>query len=228
MPKNKKQSNVKASRGSRVLDALQNAGLFLLRYWRLWLMLALVIGVALLVRTIRDSRLPSTLSNPVDLKVEHTQSIDVTPEEIRAIRNIGEFEFLRIQTEELAELTEKGILGDKQIARIYTGTLRIGFDLSTVPDNWFEARGDTAVVNVPRLRLLDPNFIDETRTRAFYEKGTWNAAARERLYQLARKRMMRRCLTRANFNAARRNSTEQITRIFFDMGFRFVIVNYTY
>ena len=228
MSRNKKQSHAETSRLRRVMDAVQAAGLFLLRYWRLWLMLALVIGIALLVRSLRDHSLASEPSKAVELKVEHTKSIDVTPEEIRAVRSIGEFEFLRIQTEELAELNESGILGDKQIARIYTGTLRIGFDLSRVPDDWFEARGDTAVVNVPRLRLLDPNFIDETRPRAFYEKGTWDAASRERLYRLARTKMIRRCLTRANFNAARRNATEQLTRIFFDMGYRFVIVNYTY
>lgn len=228
MSKNRKKQSSSAGRWSVILDRSQSVLLFLLRYWRLWLILIAVIAVAWILRSIRDSKVVQAVGSPVELKVEREHRIDVTPEEIRAVKNIGEFEFLRIQTEELVELNEAGILGDKQIARIYTGTLRIGFDLSSVPDDWFVAQGDTAIINVPRLRLLDQNFIDETRTRAFYEKGTWDAVARERLYQKARKRMMKRVLTPANYAAARRNATGLLTRIFFDMGYRFVVVNYTY
>ncbi len=224
----KRKRRTPETRWEKCLDAMQRFGLMMLSYWKLWLMIAAVICVAFLLRGFRDSRVAQALEKPVDLRVEQKKNIDVSPEEIRAVRNIGEFEFLRVETEELAELTETGVLRDKQIARIYSGTLRIGFNLSDVPDNWFEARGDTAVLNVPRLRLLDSNFIDETRTRPLYEKGTWRPEAYETLYKQARKKMIDRVLTPARFRSARQNATEKLSRIFLDLGFNNVIINYTY
>lgn len=226
--KGRSKRRIPETRWEKFLDGAQRFGLMMLSYWKLWLMILVVIGVAFLLRNFRDSRVAQAVEDPVNLRIEHKKNIDVTAEEIRAVRNIGEFEFLRVETEELAELTETGVLRDKQIARIYTGTLRIGFNLSDVPDNWFEARGDTAVLNVPRLRLLDSNFIDETRTRPLYEKGSWNSESYELLYKQARRKMIDRVLTPARFRTARQSATEQLSRIFLDLGFNNVIINYTY
>ena len=153
-------------------------------------------------------------------------AIDVTPEEIRAIRNIGQWEFLSIETEEMAELYKKNALSVSQLSAIYSGTLRLGVDMSKAPEQWFTAKGDTAVLNLPAVGLLDNHFIDEARTRTFYESGTWTAAERESLYQKAKNQMMKRCLTKANLQAARRNSTAHFNQMFFNFGFKFVIINY--
>ena len=126
----------------------------------------------------------------------------------------------------MAELYKKNALSVSQLSAIYSGTLRLGVDMSKAPEQWFTAKGDTAVLNLPAVGLLDNHFIDEARTRTFYESGTWTAAERESLYQKAKNQMMKRCLTKANLLAARRNSTAHFNQMFFNFGFKFVIINY--
>ena len=126
----------------------------------------------------------------------------------------------------MAELDEKALLGDKQLAQIYTGTVRLGIDMKKAPDDWFTAKGDTAVLYLPTVELLDKNFIDEAQTKAFYEKGTWRAEDKSKLYAIAYRKMMARCLTVDNLRAARQQATAQFSQIFFAFGYKYVIINY--
>ena len=141
--------------------------------WPWLVLLALVVAAFVVHRCEKD---------PPALTVEHTKAIDTTPEEIRRIREIREWEFLSVSTEELVETYEAGTFADKQLARIYTGTLRLGIDMSRAGDNWFTARGDTAV--------------------------------------------LRRHLTQANLDEARRSAREQFTRIFQGLGFTTVDISF--
>ena len=183
----------------------------------LWLILLAIVIVALCLRQCRDE-----WRSGEGLHVSSNKQIDVSPEEIRKIKDIGQWEFLAIRTEELAELDEKALLGDKQLAQIYTGTVRLGIDMKKAPDDWFTAKGDTAVLYLPTVGLLDKNFIDEAQTKAFYEKGTWRAEDKNKLYALAYRKMMARCLTVDNLRAAR----QQASQIFFAFGYKYIIINY--
>lgn len=187
----------------------------------LWLILLAIVIVALCLRQCRDE-----WRSGEGLHVSSNKQIDVSPEEIRKIKDIGQWEFLAIRTEELAELDEKALLGDKQLAQIYTGTVRLGIDMKKAPDDWFTAKGDTAVLHLPTVGLLDKNFIDEAQTKAFYEKGTWRAEDKNKLYALAYRKMMARCLTVDNLRAARQQATAQFNQIFFAFGYKYVIINY--
>ena len=182
----------------------------------LWLILLAIVIVALCLRQCRDE-----WRSGEGLHVSSNKQIDVSPEEIRKIKDIGQWEFLAIRTEELAELDEKALLGDKQLAQIYAGTVRLGIDMKKAPDDWFTAKGDTAVLYLPTVGLLDKNFIDEAQTKAFYEKGTWRAEDKNKLYALAYRKMMARCLTVDNLRAAR-----QFSQIFFAFGYKYIIINY--
>lgn len=187
----------------------------------LWLILLAIVIVALCLRQCRDE-----WRSGGGLHVSSNKQIDVSPEEIRKIKDIGQWEFLAIRTEELAELDEKALLGDKQLAQIYTGTVRLGIDMKKAPDDWFTAKGDTAVLYLPTVELLDKNFIDEAQTKAFYEKGTWRAEDKNKLYAIAYRKMMARCLTVDNLRAARQQATAQFNQIFFAFGYKYVIINY--
>ena len=187
----------------------------------LWLILLAIVIVALCLRQCRDE-----WRSGEGLHVSSNKQIDVSPEEIRKIKDIGQWEFLAIRTEELAELDEKALLGDKQLAQIYTGTVRLGIDMKKAPDDWFTAKGDTAVLYLPTVGLLVKNFIDEAQTKAFYEKGTWRAEDKNKLYALAYRKMMARCLTVDNLRAARQQATAQFSQIFFAFGYKYVIINY--
>lgn len=187
----------------------------------LWLILLAIVIVALCLRQCRDE-----WRSGEGLHVSSNKQIDVSPEEIRKIKDIGQWEFLAIRTEELAELDEKALLGDKQLAQIYTGTVRLGIDMKKAPDDWFTAKGDTAVLYLPTVELLDKNFIDEAQTKAFYEKGTWRAEDKSKLYAIAYRKMMARCLTVDNLRATRQQATVQFSQIFFAFGYKYVIINY--
>lgn len=204
------------------LKALAKFGLYIaVKFRYLWLILLAVVIVALCLRRCRDE-----WQSGEGLHVSSNKQIDVSPEEIRKIKDIGQWEFLSIRTEELAELDEQALLGDKQLAKIYTGTVRIGIDMKKASDDWFTAKGDTAVLYLPAVGLLDNNFIDEAQTKAFYEKGTWRPEDKNKLYAIAHRKMLARCLTVDNLRAARQQATAQFDQIFFAFGYKYVIINY--
>ena len=154
-------------------------------------------------------------------KVEVDDGINITPEQIQRIRDIGQWEFLSISNEELVDTMRKGLLSDDQLVRIYYGTLRLGFDMKDVK---IETQGDTVIVTVPRVGLLDKEFIDETRTKAFYESGKWTAEDREALYRKAQRQMIAHALTPQNLQSAQDNADMQLRRMMRAMGFKGVEV----
>lgn len=162
----------------------------------------------------------------VSLEIGSEKKIDITPEEIRSIRSIGEWEFLSISTEELVDTTESHFFGDKQLVRIYNGTLRLGINLKKTKEDWVRAYGDTVYVKLPPIELLDKNFINETRTRPFFEKGNWDGKAREALYRKAQQQMIARCVTPQTLKEAQENAITQFTSLFRAFGFNVIKISF--
>ena len=155
--------------------------------------------------------------NHIGLKVD--DDINPTPEQIQSIRDIGQWEFL-------VDTVRKGVFSDDQLVRIYYGTLRLGVDLSKTKKNWITAHGDTIVVRLPKVGLLDKEFIDETRTKAFYESGRWTARDREALYRKARRQMMSHALTKENLKTAEANAEHEVRRMMSAMGYNNITVKF--
>ena len=146
---------------------------------------------------------------------------------LATVRDIGQWEFLTISDEELVDTTSTRLLGsDKQLTRIYYGTLHLGIDLSKMDSNAIRMIGDTVDVTLPAVSLLDQEFIDEARTKSFYEKGSWDQPAREHLYQKAKQQMIRRCLTEDNINIAQSNAAAEIRQLFRSLGYEHVNVHF--
>lgn len=155
------------------------------------------------------------------------KGIAVEPMKLKAVRDIGQWEFLTLNDEELVDSTESRLLNsDKKITRIYYGTLRLGIDMTQLADDAVRMVGDTVDVTLPPVRLLDEDFIDETRTRSFYEKGSWDAKARQRLYDKAKRQMTARCMTEDNINIAQSYAVDEMTRVFESMGYVYVKVHF--
>lgn len=152
--------------------------------------------------------------------------IDITPTQIQSIKTIGEWEFLSVSAEELVDTTRKRILMDDELARIYYGTLRLGVDMNQTRPKWIETNGDSVTVTLPSIGLLDKDFIDEARTKSFYESGTWSPADREALYKKAYRMMMQHCLTKENLQAAETNGREQFRYMMLAMGYKHVNINF--
>lgn len=160
------------------------------------------------------------------IAVGTARTIDITPTQIESIRSIGQWEFLSISDEELVDTVRRGFFSDDELVRIYYGTLRLGIDTGEAGDNWITQRADSITMVLPRVKLLDTRFIDEARTRSFFESGKWTNADRADLYERARRAMMRRCLTGENYRAAERNATAQMKKLMLSMGFAHVAVTF--
>ena len=163
-----------------------------------------------------------------DAKIEvvSDNKIDITPEVIQSIKSIGEWEFLSIADEEMVDTIRKGIFTDDHLVRIYYGQLSIGVNMRKVGPRWIEATGDSVTVTLPKVELLDNDFIDEARTKSFYESGRWSAADREAMYRRAYSMMKRNCLNAKNIRAAEMNAEAQIANIMKGLGFRAVTVRF--
>ena len=160
------------------------------------------------------------------LEVVSDNKIDITPEVIQSIKSIGEWEFLSIADEEMVDTTRKGIFCDDHLVRIDYGQLSLGVNMHKVGPRWIEVAGDSVTVTLPKVELLDNDFIDEARTKSFYESGKWSAADREAMYRRAYSLMKRNCLTPKNIRAAQNNAEAQMQNIMKSLGFRAVTVKF--
>ena len=160
------------------------------------------------------------------LEIEADQQIDITPEQIQSIKEIGEWEFLSISDEEMVDTTRHGLFSDDHLVRIYYGTLRLGINLKQVRTGWIVPSGDSLSITLPKVGLLDRDFIDEARTKSFYENGNWAPKDREALLQRAYQRMLRRCLTPQNIENAKQNGNAQVRQVLQSMGFKHVNIQY--
>lgn len=139
--------------------------------------------------------------------------IDYTPNIVDRMKAIGQWEFLAVSDEELIDTVRKGFFSDDELVRIYYGKLRLGIDLSSCSDDWIRQEKDTVYVTIPEIKLLDYNFIDEARTKSFFESGKWSNADRQAMYDRARERMLKRCMSPENMKVARENAREQVQKM---------------
>ena len=162
--------------------------------------------------------------NSLEMSVD--DKIGLTPTQIQSIKDIGEWEFLSISNEELVDTTRKGLLSDDHLVRIYYGTLRLGINMHQVSPRWLTAEGDSVTALLPKVGLLDKDFIDEARTQAFFESGSWSAADREAMYRKAYRQMLKRCLTPANLKTAQENAEAQFTHMLRSMGYKHIVIKF--
>ena len=161
-----------------------------------------------------------------EVTLDVNQEIDLTPEQITSIEAIGEWEFLAIANEELVDTTRKGFFKDDHLVRIYYGTVRLGINMHDVEQGWLRTDGDSIVVTLPQPGLLDKNFIDEARTKSFFETGKWSHQDRDKLYQKAYRQMLAHCLTPANLRSARENGEALFTKMMKSIGYERVSIRW--
>ena len=150
----------------------------------------------------------------------------LSPTQIKSIESIGQWEFLSVSDEELVDTTRHGFFGDDKLVRIYYGTLRLGIDMKDVKEGWMEADKDSIVCTLPPIKLLDNNFIDEAKTKSFFETGKWTGQDRQTMYERAYRSMKQRCLSSANITTAENNAQSQFFKMLKTMGFSNVKVRF--
>lgn len=165
-----------------------------------------------------------TKGDHIDLGAD--TEINLTPTQIQSMKAIGEWEFLSISAEELVDTVRKGLFSDDELVRIYYGTLRIGLNMHQVEPGWITAQGDSVTMILPKIGLLDKDFIDEARTKPFFEKGTWKPSDRDEMYKKAYGLMLKHCLTKENLKAAEMNADLQMRNMMQSMGYNHVKITF--
>lgn len=184
-----------------------------------------LIAIALIVVTVFLYWFSNKLEDST-VAVTSERRIDITPEQIQSIKNIGEWEFLSVSDEEMVDTTRKGFFTDDHLSRIYYGTLRLGINMQQVKDGWIRHQADSVWVSLPKVGLLSDEFIDEAKTRSFFESGQWKPADREVMLQRAHQKMKAHCLTPINLKNAQQNADEQMHQLLKSMGFNYINIKF--
>ena len=158
------------------------------------------------------------------IELGSSEAIDPTPTQIQAIKDIGEWEFLSISAEEMVDTVRKGFFSNDELVRIYYGTLRIGVNMHQVEPGWIKANGDSIEMTMPKIGLLDKDFIDEAKTKPFFESGKWSPQDREALYKKAYSQMIQHCLTKENLEAAKANGEAQMKQMMQQLGYKKITI----
>lgn len=160
------------------------------------------------------------LTKDNEVSVVQEDKTTLSPTQVESIENIGQWEFLSVSDEELIDTIRRGFWGDDQLVRIYYGTLRLGIDMKDVKKGWLQASQDSIVCTLPPIKLLDHNFIDEAKTKSFFEEGKWTGSDRQAMYERAYQAMKKRCLNRTNIYTAQANAKTQFREMLKAMGFK--------
>lgn len=169
-----------------------------------------------------------TKTNLLGFSIQKNEKIEKTPIDITKIKQIKQWEFLAISTEEVVDTVRKRtFFKDDEQCSIYNGTLRLGVNMEKASDDWATITDSSAIIKLPPIELLDDRFIDEASTRVFYENGQWDGTAQEQLYQKAVRQMKKRALTKENFARAEENGRQTFTRLFESFGIKHVEVSFT-
>jgi len=122
-----------------------------------------------------------------------------------SVRNIVKTEKLKVLTmykEVLVNQYKKntGLLSlfqnsENQICTIYPARLDFGFDLSKCDEDWIRQDGDSVIVTLPPVEVLNKNgeSLDETNKRVPIENGSWTADEKEDFRERAKAIMLRSC-----------------------------------
>lgn len=163
--------------------------------------------------------------NTIDINSSNT-GVELTETQISSVRNIGEWEFLSVNDEEIVDTIRHGFFGDDHLARIYYGTIRLGINIKSGDRGRITVDNDTVVASLPKISILDEDFIDETRTRSFFAEGKWTAADYKAMYQKAYSKMRERYLTASNIKSAQANGEEQVENLLHSMGYKYVRIEW--
>lgn len=184
--------------------------------------------IAILLLVILIGGVMYWLNKDNQVEVNQEEKTTLSPTQVESIEAIGQWEFLSINDEELIDTTRHGFFGDDQLVRIYYGTLRLGIDMKDVKEGWikYDTNKDSIICTLPPVKLLDNNFIDEAKTKSFFEEGKWTGADRQSMYDKAYAAMKKRCLTTVNIQTARQNAKMQFREMLKAMGYKNVDVEF--
>lgn len=159
--------------------------------------------------------------------------VELTPTVVDSIRAIGQWELASVSVTATVDTVRRRWLGlvTETLSRRYAGTLSVGINLARLPEDgsWHSVQGDSIVLTVPDVCLLDTNFIDESRTQTTAPHNSSfaeDSATATAMLARARRRMAAEGLTCALRGDCQQRATQQLTQAFRAIGYRRVLVRY--
>jgi len=200
-------------------------GCFLRSFTTLMVCVTVIVAAVAAIMLVRSCQQADL--RPLTFTVNSTKNIEFTPAQVQSIKNIGKWEFLSLEMEEMVDTVRpRFIFSDDKLVRIYRGTIRLGVDLSKLKENAITVEGDTVRMRLPKIESLNSNFIDEARAKTFAESGSWDARAREIMYAKAKRRMLDRMLSSNAKQIAMENGRVQMTAMVKALGYKNVQISY--
>lgn len=184
----------------------------------------IIIAAAILLMLIAGFFWLKSVTKDNYISLGTSEAIEPTPTQIQSIKDIGEWEFLSISAEEMVDTVRKGFFSNDELVRIYYGTLRLGIDMKQLAPDAITVNGDSLEMTLPKVGLLDKDFIDEAKTKSFYESGKWSPKDREALYMKAYRQMIQHCMTKENLEAARTNGEAQMHHMMQQLGYKNITI----
>lgn len=205
------------------MGKIKKAIIRMLQSWRLLRAMALlVIAVTAAVA------LWLLWSHPSEEVVE-VEHYDATPALMDSIRSIRQWELLEVEVVTDIDTSRSRYLGmvHDNLRRRYYGSMSLGIDLDNVPEQWYDAHGDSITVRLPEVILLDETFIDESRTRLLVSDSKdfeADPVTKQRMYDRAVEKMKAQGLAPKNLQKARKNAEDELTRLLKNVGYKWVEV----
>lgn len=114
-----------------------------------------------------------------------------------------------------------------EIHSIYPGRIDIGFDLAKCDENWISTEGDTVVVNLPPVEILNKDgwYIDETKRQTPIEEGNWTSADYTKMARRANALIKRTCELEDCYKQAETQGFKVVTNLLRAFGYQNMRIN---
>ena len=193
-----------------------------LRFYITAALLCIAVGVAayLALRYVLSS---SSLTTEAEERIERTPAV------VDSIRSIVQWELASVELSVDVDTIRKRWIGlvKDEVKRRYTGRLSVGIDMTQLQDSCYAVSGDTITVTLPAVRLLDTNFIDESRTRTLIadnEEFADNPQVKKAMLEKARRRLAEQGADRETVAECRQRAAAEVKERFSAIGYSTVVV----
>ncbi|MBR4265570.1 MAG: DUF4230 domain-containing protein [Bacteroidales bacterium] len=153
------------------------------------------------------------------VKIENQEIVDVSPTVIKQLQIRKEWCFREIAMEETSEI--KGITGS--LLKRYYGVMRLGVKLDSINENYvqFYKNEQVLTIQLPKIEVLDDNFIDETKTETLVENAwtKFNNEELKRCFNQAKRKMIENNFTTKNIELAEDQGKTEIKRLVKSSGY---------
>ena len=116
-------------------------------------------------------------------------------------------------------------IGDDEIHVVYPGRIDLGFDLSKCREDWLQVEGDTTIVYMPPVEILNANSNYTGLADVKIEVGKWQAADMNLLHDRANAQMLRSCEAEDCYRRAEELGAKVLTELLTSFGYQNITVS---